>query len=240
MPCFCHDDLNMNQNHAVTLLSKKNVAHDMLELTLEKPAGFSFQSGQFVQFFIPDAAAATPVLRSYSIASAPVAEHLLFYIKMVPGGKASEYLRKITVGESISFRGPESRFVIVPEQASAITFVATGSGIAPIISMLEDEAAKPVARRLHLVFGVRHENDVFCKERLETLVSMCPSFSYTLTLSQPSSAWTGARGRVTEHLTSLPKEGSWYLCGSLPMVKDVRSILSQASVSSKNMHFEIF
>ncbi len=226
--------------HTVKLVRKNFLTPDMLELRLAKPAGFSFQAGQFVQCSIPDATATTPTLRSYSIASAPPAEHLLLYVKIVPGGKASEYLRKIQVGESISFRGPEGRFVVVPEQAAAKTFVATGSGIAPIISMLEDEAAKPYPGRMHLVFGVRHENDVFCKERLEALKSTCTNFSYTLTLSQPSDAWTGAHGRVTEHVANLPKEGNWYLCGSLPMVKDVRALLSQAGVPSKNMHFEIF
>jgi NAD(P)H-flavin reductase len=202
------------------ITSHRLLTTDMLELVLAKPAGFLFQAGQFVQFEIPDLASATPALRSYSIASAPAAEHLLLYIKIVPGGKASEYLRKMRVGESISFRGPEGRFVVVPEQAAVKTFVATGSGIAPVISILEDEAAKPYPSRMHLVFGVRHENDVFCKERLETLVSRCPSFSYALTLSQPSDDWTGARGRVTEHVANLPKEGNWYLCGSLPMVKE--------------------
>jgi ferredoxin-NADP reductase len=221
-------------------ITKKFVTADMLELVLAKPAGFSFQAGQFVQFEIPDLASATPALRSYSIASAPGAEHLLLYVKIVPGGKASEYLRKMQVGETVSFRGPEGRFVVAPEHAPIKTFVATGSGIAPIISMLEDDANKPYPSHMHLVFGVRHENDVFCKERLEALKSTCAHFSYTLTLSQPSDAWTGGRGRVTEHLVNLPKEGEWYMCGSLPMVKDVRAILTKAGVSSKNMHFEIF
>lgn len=225
------------------LLKKTALTHDMWEFVLEKPVDFVFQAGQFVQFLIPDASAPQAVLRSYSIASAPTDETLMFCIKMLPeekNGKASKYLPTLNLGDTITFRGPEGRFVVAPESVRPKVFVATGSGIAPIRAMLYDEIFRFKNESLHLLFGVRSQHDVFWKEEFDDLCQQSKSFSYSVTLSQPENGWSGARGRVTEHLTTLPADADWYLCGSLPMVKDVRAYLTQAGVPSKQIHFEIF
>lgn len=228
--------------YTTKVLSSGWLTSDMLELVLEKPAGFSFQAGQFVQFFIPDVAPQA-VLRSYSIASAPSTETLLFCVKILPTekqGKASVYLPGLKPGDVITFRGPEGRFVVAQNQELPKIFVATGSGIAPMRAMLADELSKPNNQSLHLLFGVRSQNDVFWKEEFGALAEKFKNFTFTLTLSQPVGAWLGNVGRVTDHLSELPSEADWYLCGSLPMVKDVRSMLTGRGVSSKQIHFEIF
>lgn len=211
----------------------------MLELKLAKPVDFEFKSGQFVQLYVPEGSGQS-ILRSYSLASPPQTAELLLCVKLVPHGKGSTYIANLAVGEDVTVRGPEGRFVVAPEHSAQKTFVATGAGIAPIISMLEDEVTKPYNERLQLIFGVRSVSDVFWKERLECLAKKYSLFSYCITLSQPSGDWAGGRGRVTEHIAQFAPAGNWYLCGSLPMVKDVRVLLTAQGVATKQIHFEIF
>lgn len=225
--------------HTTSLAKKILLTPDMLELRLHKPEGFTFKPGQFIQIQIPDQFGQA-VLRSYSLASHPSADYLALCVKIVPGGKGSTYFSQMSEGQQLSFRGPEGRFVVLPEHSPTKVFVATGAGIAPIMSMLEDEIAKPSNERLHLLFGLRHDHDVFWTEHFERFSSISKVFTYRLSLSQPSATWTGDRGRVTDHVSDVPKTGNWYLCGSLPMVKDMRTILAQAGLPMKQIHFEIF
>jgi NAD(P)H-flavin reductase len=92
-----------------------------------------------------------------------------------------------------------------------------------------------------LVFGLRNEQDIFWDTEFTELTNKFNLFNYTLTLSQPSSAWQGKKGRVTEYVESLLAENArYYICGSVEMVKDVRKLLVDAGVNTKSIHFEIY
>ncbi|MEK7625163.1 MAG: FAD-dependent oxidoreductase [Patescibacteria group bacterium] len=219
--------------HKSAFLSRKQIADGVWEFRFEKPAGFEHKAGQFVQFQIP--AADDFVLRSYSISSPPAADWLEFCIKLVPGGKASEYLARLNDVDKLNISGPRGLFVCRDVSAPRY-FVATGTGIAPLMAMIEDESG---GGEINLLFGVRHEKDLFWVDRFESARLKNPKFNFQITLSQGSDAWAGLRGRVTEHLKVDPA-GQYYLCGKMEMVKDVRNILLEAGVNTKSIHFEIF
>jgi ferredoxin-NADP reductase len=224
--------------YQVKLLHKVLIAREMLELRFEKPAGFTFTAGQFVQFFIPHGMES--VLRSYSISSHPQEDYLEFCVKLVPEGKGATFFNNLSLGSIANFRGPEGRFVCEPHHDRSKLFVATGAGIAPIISMIEQELKTVPDISITLLFGVRSETDLFWTERLQKLQTNFPSFTYQITLSQPSESWSGLRGRVTEHLSEISEMQEYYLCGSLEMVKDARTILQKKKVELKKVHLEIF
>ncbi len=224
---------------ALKLLEKSEIAHDVLGLKFEKPPGFSFESGQFVQFMIKSGLES--VLRSYSIASEPTEEYLEFCVKLVPNGKGAEFFFKLNVGEEAFLRGPEGRFVCLNTHAPHKFFVATGAGIAPIMSMIKDDLKNQKSEQVSLLFGVRHAEDLIWSGRLEGLKKNYSNFSLQITLSQPNSSWLGLSGRVTEHVSSIFKEeGEYYLCGSLEMVKEMRIKLVEKGVLNNKIHFEIF
>ena len=220
-------------------ISQKNtIAKDVLELQLDKPDKFEYQSGQFAQFMIPDGDKTSP--RSYSISSTPDCDYLEFCIKLVPGGLCSEYIKDVKVGDEIEIHGPRGRFVLSSTSAP-LYFVATGAGLAPIISMIEDELKnKENKNKITLLFGVRSEEDIFWQERLQKLVDNFENFSCTITLSQPSDSWAGESGRVTEHLSEVDADQHVSLCGNKEMVKEVREILLEKKVDPSRIHFEIF
>lgn len=224
--------------YKTAVIEKLFLTSSVIELRTTKPEGFSFVAGQFVQLHVPDNS--TTTLRSYSISSKPDSPYLEYCIKLLPQGKGSAFVQTLKNDDTVIFEGPQGKFVI-PEGMRDIYFVATGVGIAPMISMLTYELEhKKNTSSIHLLFGLRHEVDIFWLERLETLARDYKNFSYTITLSQPSTTWGGSTGRVTTHLPEEIKKHHFFVCGSLPMVKDVRSLLVSRGADVRSIHFEIF
>jgi len=219
------------------LSQKKLIADNVVELHFEKPADFSYTAGQYLQFLFDAEGKQTP--RSYSLASTPNDDDLVFCVKLLEGGLASEKFRIAEVGEEYTLRGAIGHFVNNTE-AKAHTYVATGAGLAPIMGMIRDELSSNTGKSIELIFGVRSQKDVFWKKQLDELAEKHNNFSYKLTLSQPDNGWDGLSGRVTEHLGEITTDADWYLCGSGAMVMDVRKLLTQAGLDPKQIHFEIF
>lgn len=224
----------------IQLIEKKLIAANLLELKFTKPDGFTFQAGQFVQFLVPNNGTATR--RSYSVSSAPSDPYLEFCIKIFPDGIGSGFCDQLEAGGTIDILGPRGRFILANESRPSF-FIATGTGIAPIMSMIRDEIeTKKTTRELKLLFGVRSENDLFWHDRLDVLKNKSDFFSYILTLSQPKpdGSWSGLKGRVTDHIIHHIVDHDFYLCGSAAMVKDVRELLIQNGTAPAQIHFEIF
>jgi NAD(P)H-flavin reductase len=223
---------------SLTLSQKIKLTADIIELRFVKPAEFEFLAGQFVQLLIPHEGGVTR--RSYSIANSPDEAFLEFVIKILPNGVGSQFLGSLREGDTVTGRGPLGHFVNNGNDNS-ICFVATGVGLAPIYGIiLETLRNKKNTNSVHLYFGVRSESDIFWLERLETLAREYDNFSYTFTLSQPSTTWNGATGRVTAHLPHHSVTDNFYLCGSPEMVKEVRESLIDRGAEPTKIKFEIF
>ena len=172
--------------HKLKFLAKKEIAASVVELRFEKPADFKQLAGQFIQFQIPVVAGS--ILRSYSISSPPSADYLEFCIKVVAGGKGSEYLSKLQAGDLVSAGQARGLFSCKDDIPSKY-FVATGVGIAPIVAMVENCREGEI---VDLLFGVRNEEDLFWQERLEAIKLKNTKFSRRVTLSRGSEGWNGA------------------------------------------------
>ncbi len=220
------------------LIEKKYLTEDVLQIRLNKPKNFDFQAGQFIQIIAPQGE--KQVFRSYSISSVPKDEYLELCVKLYDTGIASKLFQISNPGDTISFRGPAGRFVVNTSN-SDLCFIATGVGLAPIMGMIQDELeSKNNKNKLHLIFGVRYEKDIFWADRLEELQKKHTNFSYSTTISRPEDSWTGSRGRVTEHLPTNTSHLHAFLCGNADMVKTVREMLTTRGTDAKNIHFEIF
>lgn len=223
---------------SVKLTHKAKVADHMYELRFEKPEGFAYQAGQFVQFFFDHGDKQVP--RSYSISSTPADTELEFLVKILEDGLASQQFLSLQIGDELTMSEVQGRFTCNPE-AEGQTFIATGSGMAPVMAMIRDELEnKAVTNTIHLLFGVRSQKDIFWIDRLDAIADTYDNFTYTLTLSQPDDTWDGKRGRVTAHDEELTIPCHYYLCGSAPMVMEMRKKLLEKGCEASHMHFEIF
>jgi NAD(P)H-flavin reductase len=202
-----------------------DLTHDVRVISLElvQPAEIHFQAGQFVSFEVPAPELPFPVTRPYSIASPPSNRSVIdLLFNLVPGGPGSTFLFSLRPGEPVSFRGPAGTFVLRDYTERRLLFVATGTGIAPIRSMIRARLPSPTP--VTLVWGLRHERDLYYQSELAALAEEFPEFSCTITLSQPSPSWTGAIGRVQSHIEphlANVADLAAYVCGSREMITSV-------------------
>ena len=204
---------------------------------------FEFMAGQFVMMNFDSLIDEQKNLsRAYSISSAPTENYFELCVEIVPGGQAGAYFSAMQEGDKVDFKGPFGVCSIKPENTNDLLMVATGTGIAPIKSILEDLAARGDTRQVDVYFGLRYEEDVFYETEVRELVAKFPNSKFVLTLSKPSSDWTGNRGRVTEYIIGkgFRENLDIYLCGNGNMIRDIRSEAIVEGVPKKQIHVEIF
>lgn len=210
----------------------RDLTHDVrqIDLALVDPPQIRFVAGQFVSFEIDRPGFPTPATRPYSIASPPHdADRIELVLNRVPGGPGSSYLFGLGEGDPTTFKGPVGSFSLHDNQRDVL-FVATGTGIAPIRSMLRSLAVRSSPRRITLFWGLRSERDLYYQDELAILQRQLPSLSATITLSQPTGSWPGPVGRVTLLVADAVTTTSnleVYLCGNGGMIRDVRNIMRQ-------------
>jgi NAD(P)H-flavin reductase len=209
---------------------------------LESPHLMPFVAGQYVSLKVSE----TGARRSYSICSTPDTNHgFELLIDLAPNGLGCQYLQGLQFGDQIQVLGPMGMFVVEdrPEE-TALAFVATGSGIAPIRAMVLDQLqVKKDTRPITLYWGLRHEKDMFWQQEFQELSDSFENFTFHPTMSQPETGqWTLCSGRVTDCLNThdlLPNAG-YYICGNERMLHDVLELLKQKGVPEVNLHHEKF
>lgn len=190
--------------------------------------------------------------RSYSIASAPqvgeTTEELEFYIVRVEGGYFTPGLWNIPVGGRL-WCGPKIKGKFTLEEVPAskdLVMVATGTGLAPFVSMLRAHRESPPWRSVVLVHGARYLQDLGYREYFEALEKEVPWFHYlpALTREPQDSKWTGLRGRVQTLFTAQspnaysvveaalnkplnPEDVHILLCGNPQMITDIEVLLAE-------------
>lgn len=201
---------------------------DTVELRLEAK-GFSFKPGQYASIFFTDADG--EFSRAYSIVSGDSSGFTLA-IKLLPNGRGAKAIRAFKGGETLKYSGGIGHFVLKDTQAHKV-LVATGTGLAPMIAMLE---AAPAQTKKSVVFGVRNEEDLFYAEKLRTFENT----EVVITVSRPSDSWTGKSGRVTDHLSCVTPESEVYICGNPDMVESVVKAMETAGHSPSLVSHESF
>lgn len=213
---------------------------------LISPSKLSFEAGQYIMINIPDVA----YKRSYSIASPPSTNHAVeLLVDLSPQGPGTKYLQQLQDGETLEFMAPLGNFTVpsaqteVGQSEKELLFIATGSGIAPFKSMLNDLLiTKQDQRPITLLWGMRQELDQFWYDDFGILAEEHANFSFQPVLSRPSQKWPFHKGYVTDVLAIQAEFGErgYYLCGSNNMITDVRTLLQEKGVDLQNVHTESF
>lgn len=206
---------------------------------------FDFKPGQYMIFHVPGDEKV--VHRSYSISTPPSDRgHFEVCVRAVSGGFGSNYMHRLRPGMKLKVEGPVGDFVLREDSAKDIVMVATGTGIAPIRSMLMHLLDTRSRRRVRLFFGLRHESDLFYTDLMRGLAAHHPEFEHHITLSSADpSRWAGERGRVTDlieqHLTPADAARSEaYLCGSAAMIESAKAALVAKGMAPGDVMHENF
>ncbi len=202
-----------------------------LELARVDGQPIFFAPGQWVNLFLPLGQGEEK--RAYSIASAPHPDgssRIELAVTRVPDGPGSEFLHAAPIGQQIRAAGPFGTFTRPAEDRTPAVFVATGTGLAPLRSMLLAASQESAPPPMLLLFGARRQSEILFRHEFDALARRSGRFRYEVTLSQPDEGWTGRRGYVQDHLAELwqnfaPSEASAYVCGLDKMVTVVRDLL---------------
>jgi ferredoxin-NADP reductase len=208
-------------------------------LRFDANAAFEFIAGQYVMVDIPKDDGI--VQKAYSIASPPSQRGTIdLCIKYVEGGYVSTYFhRSIDVGTPMTVYEAQGFFVDRATPRERV-YVATGTGIAPVRSMIHTLATSGAPPPIWLFFGVRYEDEILYEAEWRRLAAAHPSFRFIPIVSRPKT-WTGDVGWV-QHLLkkylARPEEKEAYVCGVVPMVKEVKPLLIQLGVPRTQIHTE--
>ena len=183
------------------------------------------------------------IRRPYSISSSSRNhEYLEFYISMLSTGALSPRLFALKVGDPI-WLGPKVSGLFTLSQVPKdknIVMVATGTGLAPYISMLSTELQCGSERKFAVLHGAFHSWDLGYRSELQNMQYLCPNFTYITTIDRPDDEpvpWGGKRGWVQEIWKSGALESAWgfkptpentdvFLCGVAGMVNAMMEALN--------------
>ena len=208
---------------------------------------FDFSAGQFVSMLATNGD--KQMTRAYSIASGPRGDNTFdLCLNRVEGGFFSNYLCDMEHDATVHFHGPHGLFVLRNPLRDCI-MIATGTGIAPMrgfIQWLFGPEPHHQGRQIYLVYGTRHESEIYYRDLFEKTAQENSNFHYITTLSRPPEHWQGPTGYVQEHvkeiLESRPNRGrddmDAYICGLNLMVKANRELLAGFGWDKKQIIFE--
>ncbi|MFB0505348.1 MAG: NADH:ubiquinone reductase (Na(+)-transporting) subunit F [Thermodesulfobacteriota bacterium] len=227
----------------------RNLTDDIREVRLRliEPDTLTFKPGQYIQFQVPEyEQCPESVYRAYSIAS-PAHEPtgITLVITKVPEGLATTFIHEVLrEGDEVSLNGPYGEFYL-RDSAREIFFVAGGSGLAPVMSMLYQMAEEEISRKATLVFGARYKKGLFYVEEIEALKGRLPDLKVIFTLSSPQEEdrWDGEKGRVTDVLEKIIRNGAnkeAYLCGSPGMVEACVAVLTKKGIPQELIFYDKF
>jgi len=223
------------------LVNKKQLSYKTTGVTFEviEPKEFLFEPGQFITLMIDGKTA-----RAYSICSnVKDLPNLSLAIETAHDGIGSNHIKNINIGHELTFIGPSGR-LLLPESLSEIPnnlyFFATGTGIAPFISLFYKLVDLKYQGQINLFFGVRKETDIIFKEELEQFKKDLPNFNYKIFFSKPEDKSNKAE-RITSILPQMTdKKALYYICGHPLMVDEVLKGLSNNGIEDKNIFKEEF
>jgi CDP-4-dehydro-6-deoxyglucose reductase, E3 len=194
----------------------RRLARDVAALDLRLPMNenFRFAAGQFVDVLLADGQT-----RSYSMATVPKAQGVIdleIHVRHVPGGLFTDHVfASLKEGELLRLRGPLGSFYLREDSERPIVFLASGTGIAPILSMIGEATRRGLTRPMALYWGGRREADLY--------LPAPPGLPFVPVLSEQD--WAGRTGFVHEAvMQDLPDLSGHdvYACGAPAMVEAAR------------------
>ena len=205
----------------------ERLADDVIVLYLKLPANerLQFLAGQYLEFLLRDG-----TRRSFSMANPPHDDELIqLHVRHVPGGSFTDHVfGKMKERDILRFEGPHGTFFLREDSDKPIVFVASGTGFAPIKSVIEHALAEGVKRPMTLYWGGRRPKDLYLNALPRKWAAEHPEFRYVPVISDalPEDAWTGRTGfvhrAVMEDFPDLSGH-QVYACGVPVMVDAARS-----------------
>ena len=219
----------------------KKINSDVLKIIFRLPptSNFQFNAGQYVNLIKGN------ICRSYSIANKPNTENQLeFYIKKYENGQMSKYwFEDAKLDDLLRIEGPLGSFFLRDSKFENIVFLATGTGIAPIKSILENVIEQPsnfIKKKFWVFVGSRYEEDLLWKPDLSNGKI---KINYIPVLSRQLENWNGEKGYVQDIVLKQQidlENTQVYACGSNDMINSAKELFFKNNLKENNFFSDAF
>lgn len=229
----------------------RDLTHDikLVRFELMEPDEINFKAGQYVQLQTkPYNGVQESVSRAYSMASPNFEKSYVdLMIRLVPNGICTTWVHKyLQEGEDVRLVGPMGDFYLRDADGEMI-MVAGGSGMAPIVSLLEDIVQRKINRKITYFFGALTKRDLFYLDEMAEFEKQIPGFRFMPALSEPDpdDPWDGEVGLITgpmeTHLQKIDAENCQaYLCGSPGMINASINIMKKHNMKMDQIFYDPF
>ncbi len=224
--------------------SMMKLAPDVLQIFLRLPPNnnFEYLAGQYI-----DVIAKNGVRRSYSIANSihentSLQNKLELHIREVNEGIMSDYwFKEAKDNDLLRMEGPQGTFCFHEKPARNLIFLATGTGIAPIKSILEDlnnDQQYVDPKNIYIYWGGRTPSDIYWQPTFANL-----NINFQPILSRASEGWKGRQGYVQNAMLADNidlTDSVVYACGSDKMIHTAKNLLISHGLNSINFFSDAF
>lgn len=215
---------------------------DARSLVLDIPPAlrerFRYKPGQFLSFRVP--VAGKLLTRCYSMASSPLADALpKVTVKRVDGGRVSNRMNEVQVGDWLQVLPPAGHFCLDPQTKTEkpLVLFGGGSGITPVFSILKS-VLQAGSRPITLIYANRDEASVIFKEELRQLIMAHPDQLHVVHVLDSVQGFLGD-AQVRQLLRGLAG-GDYFICGPGPFMDTVERTLLALGEARDSIHVERF
>ncbi|NWL79181.1 ferredoxin--NADP(+) reductase [Pseudomonas taiwanensis] len=231
-----------------TLLEVETLTPSLFTLRTTRDVGYRFRAGQFARLGVTKADGST-VWRAYSMVSAPHDEHLEFFSIVVPGGEFTSELSRLKEGDTLMVDKTSFGFLTLDRFVDGrdLWLLATGTGLAPFLSILQDLEVWQRFERIILVYSVRQAAELAYQPLIDDLKNrdylegVADKLLYipVVTREEVPGALHGRITTLIENgeleqaagLELTPEHSRVMLCGNPQMIDDTRAVLKKRDMN---------
>lgn len=227
----------MSQVHHTTIISKRRIAENTLEVSFKRPADFSFKSGQYIQLGVPELLYSdySGPSRQFSIASSPLDREKISVAFRESDSGYKRTLKELPENSPVIIEGPHGFYTLPENSDHPFILVAGGIGITPYLSMARTFEKKGLNFQVRLLYGNRNEESAAYLRELLSIADRVRNFSVRSVFGPIDKDFIIKNVGVNnlQHFT-------WYIAGPPGMVTSVRNTLSLLKVSDEKIFVEEF
>ena len=214
------------------------LSEDIMQVKLRLPpaSNFEFLEGQFIDIIGPNS-----IRRSYSIASISSNKEIIILIKRVKGGEFSNYwFNEAKSNNLLRIEGPKGTFFL-RDRTKSLVFLATGTGIAPIISILDGLESDPdfnQTKSISLFWGNREQQDFVWKPNFKKI-----NVDFYPIISRKDDNWKGEIGYVQDvalRISDNARKINVYACGATEMINSAKASFVKSGLSENDFYSDAF
>jgi ferredoxin-NADP reductase len=230
------------------LKDRKEVAEGTMAFRFEKPLGWTFKAGQYLDMTLlnPSETDSEGNVRSFSIASAPHEDTLMVATRMRETA-FKRVLRTIPLETAVKIEGPSGDLTLQNNFTRAAVFLAGGIGITPFRSIVLWAAKEKLPHRIFLFYCNRRPEDAPFLSELQGLerdnskYKLIPSMTEMKKSRRP---WNGETGFINQEMLARHLKDAvspiYYIAGPPGMVKGLHEMLNKAGADDDDIRAEEF